>query len=314
MPDATTFLEIANSGINFLATQAPTIITAYGTAFVAWLFMRGNTSKSELAKLQAADFREISKKMLDNRDINHLEYYKLNNFAKIAQKADEIYGESGPPPKEAQEFFKEFDFDWFMRFFEAASNVSDEDMQTLWARILAGEFREKESFSLRAIEILRNMAQWEAKRFRDVAKETVHFSAVGLCAINEVANIFFRSSAMYIFEEIGLMKRRSENRTYINFSNRNICVIAKRPSNNKDVKINYYTFTRVGAELLKTVKVETDDKWLFGLANWLDDRFSDVKVYKKNEFVEIDDDDDFHEDFDYENPISENTWKKYYHF
>ena len=51
-----------------------------------------------------------------------------------------------------------------MRFFDAVSSVSNEDMQGLWAKVLAGEIQQQGQFSLRTIEALRNMTPLEAKQ------------------------------------------------------------------------------------------------------------------------------------------------------
>ena len=58
------------------------------------------------------------------------------------------------------------DMDWLLRFFDAVSTVSNEDMQELWARVLAGEIKQHGSFSLRTIETLHNMRKEEAELFQ----------------------------------------------------------------------------------------------------------------------------------------------------
>jgi Protein of unknown function (DUF2806) len=55
--------------------------------------------------------------------------------------------------------------DWINRFFEIAENISTEDLQYLWGKILAGEIQKPGSFSLRTLETLRNMSRQEAENF-----------------------------------------------------------------------------------------------------------------------------------------------------
>ena len=57
------------------------------------------------------------------------------------------------------------DHDWTARFFGNAEDVSDEEMQKLWAKLLAGEVERPGSISLRTLDILRNMTQKEAELF-----------------------------------------------------------------------------------------------------------------------------------------------------
>lgn len=47
---------------------------------------------------------------------------------------------------------------WSTRFFRIVEDVSDEDMQALWGQILAGEVKEPGTYSLRTLEILKNLS------------------------------------------------------------------------------------------------------------------------------------------------------------
>lgn len=55
--------------------------------------------------------------------------------------------------------------DWSTRFFGIVEDVSAEEMQVIWARILAGEIKRPGRFSLRLLETLRNLSSEEAKMF-----------------------------------------------------------------------------------------------------------------------------------------------------
>lgn len=65
------------------------------------------------------------------------------------------------------------DEDWVARFFEAAKDISSEEMQKIWARILAGEVKQPGSFSLRCIEAVRNVSKREAKLFESLSPYVV---------------------------------------------------------------------------------------------------------------------------------------------
>lgn len=55
--------------------------------------------------------------------------------------------------------------DWVGRFFDNCKDVSDEEMQVLWSKLLAGEVAQPGSFSLRTLEIVKSMREEEAKSF-----------------------------------------------------------------------------------------------------------------------------------------------------
>lgn len=64
---------------------------------------------------------------------------------------------------------KPVDEDWASRFFDIVQDVSREEMKTLWAKILAKEIEKPSSYSLRTLEVLRNISFEEAELFMKIA-------------------------------------------------------------------------------------------------------------------------------------------------
>lgn len=58
--------------------------------------------------------------------------------------------------------------DWINVFFDSIANVSTEQMQLLWGRLLAGEIKKPGSFSLRTLGILKNLSSNEAEIFKGI--------------------------------------------------------------------------------------------------------------------------------------------------
>jgi len=65
------------------------------------------------------------------------------------------------------------DPDWTTRFFRYAEDISNEQMQNIWGRILAGEVKKPGSYSYRTLEIIRNLAKIEAETFVAIADRIV---------------------------------------------------------------------------------------------------------------------------------------------
>ncbi|MDB5225987.1 MAG: hypothetical protein JWN78_180 [Bacteroidota bacterium] len=59
--------------------------------------------------------------------------------------------------------------DWAIRFFNIVEDVSDIEMQILWGKILAGEIKKPKSYSLRTLEVLKNLSKEEAEIFNKIA-------------------------------------------------------------------------------------------------------------------------------------------------
>lgn len=70
--------------------------------------------------------------------------------------------------KQAQDH--EVDHDWTARFFADAQDVSSEQMQDIWARILSGEVETPGRTSLHTLAILKNLSQLDAALFVRISR------------------------------------------------------------------------------------------------------------------------------------------------
>ena len=102
---------------------------------------------------------EISINEVIEQKIKFQEARRLTNTAAIVTRAQDIVGDTQVPNQEP-------DHDWTARFFNYIQDVSSEDMQLLWARVLAGEVERPGTISLRTLGILRNLDRRTAKSFR----------------------------------------------------------------------------------------------------------------------------------------------------
>ena len=63
---------------------------------------------------------------------------------------------------------EEMENDWIMNFFDKGRMVSDDDMQELWARILAGEANNSGSFSRRTVNLVADLDKRDADLFKNL--------------------------------------------------------------------------------------------------------------------------------------------------
>ena len=61
------------------------------------------------------------------------------------------------------------DEDWLYRWRDSASDVSEEELQALWGRVLAGEVKSPGTFSLRTLQFLKNLSKEEARQIEKLA-------------------------------------------------------------------------------------------------------------------------------------------------
>ncbi len=90
---------------------------------------------------------------------------QVNIVAVVDQAALEL-GDSGVPAVEP-------DHDWTARFFGEVQDVSSEDMQVLWGRVLAGEVREPGLTSMRTLGILKDLDAGTAGLFSRLCSAAV---------------------------------------------------------------------------------------------------------------------------------------------
>lgn len=84
---------------------------------------------------------------------------KLRNTMAVIEKAQSHFTEEEKVSDEP------VDEGWKNRFFNIIEEVTDDDMREIWGRVLAGEVKRPKSYSLRTMEILRNLAKEEATLF-----------------------------------------------------------------------------------------------------------------------------------------------------
>lgn len=164
MDDFNSLVQIINNSMPVVRSS----ISALVGGFISAMFLRGNTSRAEFEKIKAGKINEALEDLLSNRELTLTEMLKCKNMLEIAQKADTIYSKAEKNNDQNEK--KEFEFDWFLRFFEAAGSISNKDMQMLYAQILKGEIENPGRTSFRTLELLRNMTADEADLFTYCAR------------------------------------------------------------------------------------------------------------------------------------------------
>lgn len=251
---------------NNISTLAPTAQFVAG-AVASAMFLRKKTSvetgTKEFEKIKAAQLGEAADMLLDSGRLTYSEYWKMKNYSDIAKKADEL--------KEQQlQVLPEQSLDWHVRFYEACGNISDEDMQELWARVLSGEIEQPGSYSLRTLECLRNLSKEEAELFKKICDCSVVIGKSTL--LPRFGGIMEKNGITYDdvlrLEDCGLLKSDvgmsvgmsvSENFGILTSDDRQVLAVKKREGNIKNkLEMPQYLFTAIGRELYSVVGGKTN--------------------------------------------------------
>ena len=141
-------------------------------SIITAVFLRRNTQAQEFEKIKANKFAEVVDDLLESEKMTLTEYYKTKNFLDIAKIADGMVQK-----KSNKSNGKQYSFDWFIRYYEASGNISDKEMQVLWAKILAGEIENPSSYSLRTLDVLKNMSKEEAECFVKICNASIQIES-----------------------------------------------------------------------------------------------------------------------------------------
>lgn len=167
--------EILNTMVNTgQALITSPAVQGVVSSLITTLFIRRGEKIKVLEALKEKEFEKVMDELLQMGRLSYVELYKCQNFLKIAKRADEMIAsyQANRPEVEIEETSQEdtFSFDWLMRFFDAVGNISNEDLQQLWGKVLANEIVKSKVCSLRTLDMIRNMSPKEANTFSLLCK------------------------------------------------------------------------------------------------------------------------------------------------
>ena len=182
----------------------------------------------------------------------HRNVVKQENMETITGYAcQELLGDSDVSPEPLDEY-------WATQFFNRASDVSSEQMQEIWGKILAGEIKRPNTYSLRTLEILSNMTADEAERFAKVSNYVFTYKDAGFVLASESLldkyEIFFFD--FMVLEECGLIKAIRVTLTpefsdgnIDKFHYGNLSLVLKRSNDNRLYHLPTYPLTQAGLQI-----------------------------------------------------------------
>jgi hypothetical protein len=182
------------------------------------------------------------------------------------------------------------DPDWITRFFDIAQDISNEQMQELWGRVLAGEVKQPKSFSLRTLETLRNITSEEAQLFENIAP---YMLCSGSSFIyNNISDkkgslpISYEDVAQLI--EIGLVQsgnmvtmnyyNDSTNEVVRNMSCGDYLFFLTQPPQMHTLSIPVYPLTLIGNELYNLLTIVPDIDYLKTIMKELKNKNIGLKI------------------------------------
>lgn len=198
--------------------------------------------------------QEETKKQINIENITEKSFNKINDNAKPENIED----------------------DWISHFFDKCKNISDDEMQELWSKILAGEANQPGSHSKRTVDLLASLDKKDAELFTSFCQFCMMFG-------NKITPVIFNSDnkiynecgiefeTLSHLDDIGLIRFDSLG-GYVRTGKipKNIVIYYfEKPINltfpndiNKEINIGKALLTNIGEEIAKISNAKPNDKFL----------------------------------------------------
>lgn len=159
------------------------------------------------------------------------------------------------------------DDDWINTFFDSVANVSNEQMQIIWSKILSGEVENPGRFSLRTLNILKMLTQSDALNIENLSQFSVNIKNNQVIILDDdiLAEFRITYSKLLYLEDLGIIQMNigmkltitvNENYDSMNDDNLKIAFYSKDQLEHK-IEIPIIKFTSVGNEI---VSIFSSDK------------------------------------------------------
>ena len=268
----TKLIEVVSSGIGAISQPILTMANASANAYAIKKIAPVTRENHELLNIECND-NHLSVSTDENQILNransritHQEVTRQENIEHIVQNTvQELKHEETVSNEPVNK-------DWITRFFNITQDVSDEDMQLIWGKLLAGEVKKPKSYSLRTLELLKNISSDEAATFMKVAKLAITSpdSSFILDDDNYLENNYTIIFADLLqLAELGLIQRnlsiflsQESNDLTVMFTQGKFYITIKKIANSNNINIPIIKFTTIGNQLLSLIHVAGDKEYV----------------------------------------------------
>lgn len=224
---------------------------------------QGHAQSPSLPLLDAPWTVEVSTRALLSDGIRR----EVNIAKAVVQAEMELKDDPHEPPT------RSIDEDWLFRWRENVGEISSEQLQSLWGKLLAGELKSPGSYSLRALEFLRNLSAAEAGEIARLSR----FVVAGVIVRSEKAILDAEGISfgfLLRMQDLGIVsgaeataltgtfKSLESNRFAHYFRSHGRALFATHDDPAKTITLNIVKLTDVGHQILRLGRFEPHDLYL----------------------------------------------------
>jgi hypothetical protein len=168
------------------------------------------------------------------------------------------------------------DEDWITRFFNTVENINNEQMQHLWAKILAGEIKQPNTYSLRTLDLLKNLSFKEAELFSKIGELALisqnntfilsDKTILEKCNISFTDLILLQDLDLIHSKELEFSFPKQEKNLLAHIIYGNEVIQLESNQDTPKIPLRIYLFTTIGKELLELVNPSINMDYLQEIA------------------------------------------------
>ena len=213
----------------------------------------------------ALDFKAVARLALSNSAADAARS-EINTSKAVIFAEDILSNDSQIPPE------RPIDEDWLYTWRDFAGKVSTEGLQRLWGGILAGEVKSPGSFSIRTLTFLRELSKSEAEQIGHLARFVVESRVIK--SHQYLENHGLHTTKLLEMQDLGLLSGVESIGLHTKFrtaapdkfrlplrSNGKVLIVESDDAT-KELKLDVYLLTQVGAQLLTLGSFEPDIEYL----------------------------------------------------
>lgn len=198
-----------------------------------------------------------------NLGLDRIVYREQQRTNNIDNVIDFAYNELGDDDVSNENIDK----DWSTRFFNIVEDISNEEMQAIWGKILAEEIKRPKTYSLRLLEVLKNITKEEAEIFVKLCQYKINDSYI-LSDLDYLKSQGIKLEHLILMEELNLINRGSNKLIYSLGANNtneikedivvigNTPIVIKQNPHSNSIEIPAIIFTNIGKQLLNIIDLK----------------------------------------------------------
>ncbi len=207
---------------------------------------------------------------------------RQENMENITKKALSLLEEESNPDN--------MDDDWVTNFFDKSRIISNEEMQSLWAQVLAGEANSPGSYSKRTVNLLSDLGKKDAELFRTLCRFSWSLSGFTPLVFDLDADIYkyhgINFGSMSHLDDLGLIQFSANSGFFhkglpkgfaFRYFGQPLFLTMPKDTDNT-IKVGKVLFTVAGGELVRVVNASSVD----GFYDYVKEKWQDYIPKQEN--------------------------------